>query len=69
MKLKKILGYLILSQVLCLIIFLVCSSHNGIEKILADGIGFVWLVCEGFTAFTIMTLCLIKLAFDWIEKY
>lgn len=68
MKLKKFFGYLILSQVLCLVLFSMCLYSNGIDKILKDGIGLIWLFFEGMTALTIFVLFLTKKAFDWIEQ-
>lgn len=63
MHIKKLLGYFILSQILCFIFFL--RTPSDFFKI---GTLYVWLICEGITIITVIILWLTKKAIDWIYE-
>ncbi len=61
---KKILGYAILSQALCLVIFLI-----GVEDMLREGYSMIliWGASEVVTLFLIIVMWFIDRAFKLIE--
>lgn len=66
--LKKIVGYIILSQLVCIGLFLIYIGDCPTE---ASRIGFysVWILCEIITVGIVIFLILLILALNWIDEY
>ena len=67
-KLKKILGWLILSQFVCLILFAIMLPKTGFQNLNGVQLASRWLVAEFATAMSAFACWIINLAIDWIYE-